>query len=217
LAILDPKLPTLLRTQVAPSSHFTMASNYTLTFQRDNTMNTILTASDGTQVYDVSTPFHLLGNGHVTSVSRLSEKNDPTNSEGDLVGAFRPKCFGTDMVEFQGNTMPLKEWLPKPSMFSSTRSFVYTKNSSKYEWKYRNGGYQFQDSSGRVIAFFTPSRMGWFSSSGGRPASLSIAFPEAGNADMVDTIVVSFLVAEQVRRHCKRAQRRAAGGVSCMY
>jgi len=172
-------------------------SNFVLSFQRDDPLNTVLTAPDGTPLYRVKTPIA----GNVTTVKRIVYGRVPGHTDERVIAVVHRKAFSTNTIEFHGKTTPLKQWLPEPSAFSwhKTRPFLYEKTNVQYKWKKEKNGYHLYDPNSRVVAFFDISHFGVFSS-GSHTAALSIAYPEAEDFDMVDAIIVSFLIAEQDRR-----------------
>jgi len=62
--------------------------------------------------------------------------------------------------------------------------------------------------SARIVAAYTPANTPLFSRKNAHPALLTISGPEAADSDVVDAIVVSFLILEEERLQRRQRRRR---------
>ena len=90
-------------------------SLYTLEFLHSDVLNTVIVGPNRQPVYHVQTQSKLTG--HVTTIRRLGIGEGTTQDE--IVAVLDHHLTSKDTVEFQGQKIPLKEWMPSVKTFSS--------------------------------------------------------------------------------------------------
>lgn len=89
-------------------------SLFVLSFQKDDVLNTVLTTPDNTPLYEITTPI----SGNVTTVKRIVPGRVPGYTDEFVIGVIHRRALKTDTVEFHGQSVPLKQYLPKAGAFS---------------------------------------------------------------------------------------------------
>ncbi|KAG9104696.1 hypothetical protein FRC06_000083 [Ceratobasidium sp. 370] len=183
------------------------------TLSKTSPINTTLADPGGTVVYEVSfslSPdftnkwvYTLLEK--VTTPFGIYDRETTIKKRGETIATIQWKVFGKDTLTMDGGTSPIKEVLPRPRVFSTSR--VYTcADGQQFKWKDSKKLYCVSEDTGLNLATYYRNPFYLLSS---RKSTLDIS---SSGTPFADILVVTWVIMEKKARDRRRAARRGGGG-----
>ncbi|KAF8599227.1 hypothetical protein BDV93DRAFT_609352 [Ceratobasidium sp. AG-I] len=165
----------------------------TLTQTQNSILNTLATGSDGRALYEISTRFKF-----------FSASTTTISSHGNTIALIAWHKFGNSHITLDGRDGAMKDIFPKSQMLSHSRVYT-TPEGRAFKWKNGRELYCVATDSGLNLATYYRTRFAMFRS---KKSTLDIA---DAAVDIMDTLVVTWIVMEKFAMDRRREARRAAG------
>ncbi|KAG1885234.1 hypothetical protein F4604DRAFT_1730553 [Suillus subluteus] len=178
-----------------------------LTFSTENVRNTVITNEQGQIIYKTETPFKLVG-VRTTTIQKIKPNDDQSHMQDqfDVLGEIEWHKFTSSKFRYDGTEVEAKQFIPRKGLLGRKRVFIGP-DSCPYRWdlKFKVVVLSRDDASRTEVARFHRATLGIVGRK--RKAMLQVS-PEV--AHMMDTIIMTFIYVEKLRKDKERASRNAA-------
>ncbi|KAG1836859.1 hypothetical protein F4604DRAFT_1660508 [Suillus subluteus] len=178
-----------------------------LTLSTEHVRNTIITNEQGQVIYKTETPFQLLG-VRTTTIWKVKPNDDQHHMQDrfDVLGEIEWHTFASSKFRCGGTEVETKEFIPKRGLLGRQRVFIGA-DSRPYRWdlKSRVVVLSRDDASRTEVARFHRVTLGII---GRKRETMLEVSPEV--AHMMDTIIMTFIYVEKLRKDQEEASGNAA-------
>ncbi|KAG1891481.1 hypothetical protein F4604DRAFT_1611832 [Suillus subluteus] len=173
----------------------------------EHVRNTIITNEQGQIIYKTQTPSKLVG-VRTTTIQKIKPNDDRYHMQNqfDVLGEIEWHKFSSSKFRSGGTEVETKEFIPKRGLWGRERVFIGP-DSRPYRWnlKSRVVVLSRDDTSRAEVARFHRASFGIVGRK--RRAMLEVS-PEV--AHMMDTVIMTFIYVEKLRKDKEEASRSAA-------
>ncbi|KAG2110580.1 uncharacterized protein F5147DRAFT_574421 [Suillus discolor] len=177
-----------------------------LTISSERVRNTIITNEQGQAIYKTDTPFRL--GTRTTTIQKIkpNDNRDHMHDQFDVLGEIEWHTFVSSKFRFHGTEVNTEEFIPKRGLWDRKRVFTGP-DGRPYRWdlKSRVVVLSRDDTPRTEVARSHRATLGIIGRK--RKAKLEVS-PEV--AHMMDTVIMTFIYVEQLRRNKEQAARSAA-------
>ncbi|KAG1815445.1 hypothetical protein EV424DRAFT_1348440 [Suillus variegatus] len=159
-----------------------------LTLSTEHVRNTVITNEQGQAIYKTATPSRLVGT-RTTTIQKIkpNDNQDHMRDQFDVLGEIEWHTFVSSKFRSHGTEVKTDVFIPKRGLWGRKRVFTGP-DGRPYRW----------DLTSRVVVGILGRK---------RKATLEVS-PEV--AHMMDTVIMTFIYVEQLRKDKEEASRRAA-------
>ncbi|KAG2070035.1 hypothetical protein BDR04DRAFT_1201562 [Suillus decipiens] len=171
-----------------------------LTLSTEHVHNTVITNEQGQVIYKTDTPFRLRG-AHTTTIQKIK----PNDDQFDVLGEIEWHTFISSKFRAGGTEVEMEEFIPKKGLWGRKRVFIGP-DGRPYRWDLETKVLSRDDGSRMEVARFHRATLGIIGRK--RKAMLEVS-PEV--AHMMDTVIVTFIYVEKLRRDKEVISNRPGG------
>ncbi|KAG2058664.1 hypothetical protein BDR06DRAFT_44816 [Suillus hirtellus] len=177
------------------------------TLSTEHIRNTVITNEQGQAIYKTSTPSRLVGT-RTTTIQKIkpNDSQDHMHDQFDVLGEIEWHTFVSSKFRSHGTEVKTDVFIPKRGLWGRKRVFTGP-DGRPYRWDLTSKVVVLSrdDKPRTEVARFHRATLGIIGRK--RKATLEVS-PEV--AHMMDTIIVTFIYVEQLRKDKEEASRRAA-------
>lgn len=178
-----------------------------LTLSTERVRNTVISNEQGQIIYKTNTPFKLFG-VRTTTIQKIRPNDDQSHMQDqfDILGEIEWHALASSKFRFRGTEVETKEFIPKKGLWGRKRVFTGP-DGRPYRWDLKRRVVVLsRDDGGRTeVARFHRATLGIIGRK--RKARLEVS-PEL--AHMMDTVIMTFIYVEKLRRDKEEASKNAA-------
>ncbi|KAG2142860.1 uncharacterized protein EDB93DRAFT_1088505 [Suillus bovinus] len=177
------------------------------TLSTEHVRNTVITNDQGQIIYKTDTPFKLVG-ARTTTIQKIRPNNDRyhMHDQFDVLGEIEWHTFVSSKFRSRGIEVETEGFIPKRGLWGRKRVFTGP-DGRPYRWDLESKMVVLSrdDATRTEVARFHKATLGLTGKK--RKAMLEVS-PEV--AHMMDTVIMTFIYVEQLRKDKEEASRRVA-------